>query len=212
MNSFTISPSLDIKTGEYFLNRSIQAFYHSDYSGGGRWKIAGTIENIICTLKNDITPYSANVLQNASLQLENILLDDLPKILEITNENTLTVCVVPRAKMENSYLGNQKYFRSVVSSAVNKIKGYFNGTSYIIRHTDTITTHRAKSGYGGSGDMPYPGITKRTCNISSAVAGKNILLIDDLYTKTVNIDEDAIQALLDKNAKSVMFYAVGKTI
>jgi len=38
------------------------------------------------------------------------------------------------------------------------------------------------------------------------------LLIDDLYTRTVNIDEDAIQALLDKGAHSVAFYAVGRTV
>jgi hypoxanthine-guanine phosphoribosyltransferase len=30
--------------------------------------------------------------------------------------------------------------------------------------------------------MPYPGITKATCTISNEVKGKDILLIDDLYT------------------------------
>ena len=59
--------------------------------------------------------------------------------------------------------------------------------------------------------MPYPGITKATCNISDKVAGKDILLIDDIYTLDVNIDEDAIQALYDMGAKSVRFYAVCKT-
>ena len=41
---------------------------------------------------------------------------------------------------------------------------------------------------------------------------KNILLIDDVYTKDVGIDEDAIQALFDHGAKSVIFYSVGKTL
>lgn len=68
-----------------------------------------------------------------------------------------------------------------------------------------------RSGYGGDGDMPYVGITKATCKISNEVRGKDILLIDDIYTKGVNIDEDAIQALLDNSAKSVIFYAVAKT-
>lgn len=40
---------------------------------------------------------------------------------------------------------------------------------------------------------------------------KDILLIDDIYTKTINIDEDAIQALIESGAKSVTFYAVGRT-
>jgi hypothetical protein len=66
-------------------------------------------------------------------------------------------------------------------------------------------------GYGGDGDMPYVGITKATCKISGDVRGKDILLIDDIYTKGVNIVEDAIQALLDNGPKSVIFYAVAKT-
>lgn len=68
-----------------------------------------------------------------------------------------------------------------------------------------------KSGYGGNGDLPYPGITKNTCRISN-VMGKEILLIDDLYTEGVNIDEDAIQALLENGAQSVIFYSLGKTM
>lgn len=59
--------------------------------------------------------------------------------------------------------------------------------------------------------MPYVGITHDTCNISEEVDGKDILLIDDIYTKDVNIDEDAIQALYDKGAKSVTFYSICKT-
>jgi hypothetical protein len=37
-------------------------------------------------------------------------------------------------------------------------------------------------------------------------------LIDDVYTRTVNIDEDMVQALLSSGANSVTFYAIGKTI
>lgn len=69
-----------------------------------------------------------------------------------------------------------------------------------------------KSGYGGNGNLPYPGITKETCTISDKIKNKDILLIDDLYTAKVNIDEDAIQTLLDKGANSVIFYSLGKTI
>jgi len=66
--------------------------------------------------------------------------------------------------------------------------------------------------YNNNGDTPYPGITISTCDIASDVRGKDILLIDDIYTKTINIDEDAIQALLDSGATSVHFYAIGRTI
>lgn len=61
-------------------------------------------------------------------------------------------------------------------------------------------------------ELPYIGITKETCSISDDVIGQDILLVDDLYTKTVNIDEDCIQALLDKGARSVTFCSIGKTL
>lgn len=202
MNRFTIEAN-------DFLNCDIEAFYHSDYSGGGQWKIDGTIENIICTLKNDITTYSENILQNTSLQLANILRNDLPEILRITQKNNLVVCVVPRAKV--NYRQNQLYFKNTVSVVVDRLDGFTNGTNNITRCIDTQTTHRAKWGFGGNGNLPYPNITNDTCRINDSVINKDILLIDDLYTRTINIDEDAIQALLEKGARSVFFYSIGKT-
>lgn len=95
-----------------------------------------------------------------------------------------------------------------MSDVVDGICDVFdNGTDYMIRHTDTKTNHLRNS----TGVLPYVGITKDTCYISENVIGKNILLIDDVYTKTTNVDEDAIQALLDKGAKNVWFYSIGKT-
>lgn len=199
---------------ENWCEYTVDAFYNSEYHGGGNWKIDGTIENMICTFKNDITPYSNDVLQRAENKLANILIHDLPMILNYMNYSSLVVCVIPRAKRENYYRDNQKLFRYVVQWVINnKLNGFVDGTRYIIRHTDTATTHLAHNPMGnrGTGDMPYKGITKETCNIAN-VRGKNILLIDDLYTKTVGIDEDAIQALYDNGANKVLFYSVGKTV
>ena len=62
------------------------------------------------------------------------------------------------------------------------------------------------------GMEPYPGITNDTCIIETdLIKGKNIILVDDIYTKNVNIDEDCIQALYDAGAKKVVFYAIAKT-
>ncbi len=194
------------------LKTSVNAFYHSDYEGGGNWKIQGTIENLICTFKNDITPYPFMTLLYAQTRLKSILNTDLPEILKFTGLSTLCVCVIPRAKEENTYSENQKLFRKTVQETICNLNGFIDGTYFIIRHTNTKTTHLSRHGNGGDGAMPYPGITKDTCTISDEVVGKNILLIDDLYTKTVNIDEDAIQALFDKGAKSVYFYSIGKTV
>jgi predicted regulator of amino acid metabolism with ACT domain len=162
-------------------------------------------------LKNQFGDTNVPTLQNARNELKKTIEEDLPKIKSLHSNTNLTVCVIPRAKAEGSYSDNQKLFKRVISSVVDKLSGLANGTNYIIRQTNTKTTHMNKSGYGGDGDMPYVGITKATCRISNEVRGKDILLIDDIYTKDVNIDEDAIQALLYSGAKSVIFYAVAKT-
>ncbi|MBR0037362.1 MAG: amidophosphoribosyltransferase [Bacteroidales bacterium] len=195
------------------LQQDITAFYHKNYIGGeGRHRVQGTLENLICTFKNDITPYPQTTLNNAAEMLTQILKADLPEILCISERANLRVCVIPRSKSENSYRSNQLYLRATIQNVVQQLNGFEDGSHDIIRHTDTSTTHLARNGNGGAGELPYVGITKDTCNISNDVIGKDILLIDDLYTKTVNIDEDCIQALLDKGARSVIFYSIGKTV
>ncbi|MBT2563034.1 phosphoribosyltransferase [Pedobacter sp. ISL-68] len=206
MNSFKIYPN-------NYLGQEIQAFYHSDYHGGDAElrNIAGTIENIICTLKNQFQDKTKEALTKAGNNLIQILNGDFLQILQITGKNNLTVCVIPRAKAQKNYTSTQLVFKKAVTITATNLNSFIDGTNYIIRHTDTRTTHMDRSGYGGDGELPYPGITKDTCTISDNVKGKDILLVDDLYTKTVNIDEDALQALLDKGANSVLFYALGKT-
>lgn len=221
MNSFKIlpefswytHPSTNTRQRGRFIAQAIDAYYHADYQGGNddRRRTIGTVENIITTLKNQFQDKNRNILTQAANNLLQILITDLPKILLKTGKKNLTVCVIPRAKAESSYSINQLIFKQVVKQAVGKLIGFNDGTAYIVRHTDTRTTHLDRAGYGGGGDLPYPGITKATCTISPNVKGKDILLIDDLYTKSVNIDEDAIQALLDKGATSVVFYALGNT-
>lgn len=216
MKRFTILSSESTfrgdNSGKKCLSHNVQAFYYDDYVGGGPWKVPGTIENTICTLKNDVTLYAPLILQKACYRLEQILKTELPKVLFATGKSTLRVCVIPRSKKEDSYRPDQLLFRSTIQSVIQSIAGLEDGTYDIIRHTDTRTTHLARNGHGGEGSMPYVGITNDTCNLSDNIMGKNILLIDDLYTKTVNIDEDCIQALYDKGAKEVFFYSIGKTI
>ncbi len=191
----------EIKKNQY-LNKDIQGFYHTHYL---RYKQPGN-PDFLNDLKNTFNDYSNQKLEKATNELYNVLKEDLSQF----NHN-LTICIVPRSKSLNSYSNKQLLFKSVVKKIAKEL-GFNDGTDYIIRHTNTKTTHLARSEYGGSGDMPYPGITKNTCNISVDVQGKDILLIDDIYTNNVNIDEDVIQTLLSYNANSVIFYSVGKTI
>lgn len=213
-SSWYTNPETNDRQLGKFLTKKVQAYYHDDYHGGDPElrDTAGTVENIITTLKNQFKDKSKKVLIQAGKNMITILNKDLPQILWITGLEELVVCAIPRSKAENTYTSVQLFFKIAIQVSVEKLDKFIDGTDYIVRHTDTRTTHMDKSGYGGEGNLPYPGITKETCTISDKVRGKDILLIDDLYTASVNIDEDAIQALFDKGARSVTFYSLGKTI
>ena len=222
MKNFTINggaswytnPETNNRKVGTFLTKKVQAYYHDDYHGGDPElrDTTGTVENIITTLKNQFKDKSKEVLIQAGKNMIAILNKDLPQILRATGLEELVVCAIPRSKAENTYTNVQLLFKKAIEGSVKDLDKFIDGTDYIVRHTDTRTTHMDKSGYGGIGNLPYPGITKDTCTISDKVRGKDILLIDDLYTASVNIDEDAIQALFDNGARSVTFYSLGKTI
>jgi len=194
MNKFIIYANL-------YLRQQIQGYY-TNYTG---YKKPGN-PDYLNDLKNTFNNFSEEKLDKVTNRLYNVLKTDLSKF-----DRYLTICIIPRSKAENTYSYNQLLFKKVIQHVINEL-GFNDGSDYIIRHTDTKTTHLAHTQYGGNGSMPYPGITKDTCDIDTDVKGKNILLIDDIYTKRINIDEDAIQALLDYGVKSVIFYAVGKTV
>ena len=213
-DSWYTNPKTNNRQVGTFLTKKVQAYYHDDYHGGDQElrDTAGTVENIITTLKNQFKDRSTDNLLMAAKFMIRILNADLPQILRMTEKCEFVVCAIPRSKAENTYINEQLLFKKAIQANVKNLNSFIDGTNYIVRHTDTRTTHMDKSGYGGVGNLPYPGITKDTCTISDKVRGKDILLIDDLYTASVNIDEDAIQALFDNGARSVIFYSLGKTI
>lgn len=193
------------------LTRNVQAFYHTNFYGATH----PDNPNYLYKFKNDPQHnWTEYQIRLAIEQLTNALRFDLPQILQSLRLNNITVCVVPRAKAENTYRANQLLFKSTIKVVVDNLTGFNDGTNFILRHTNTKTTHLRQpiEGFNNDGSMPYAGITNATCEISDDVIGKNILLIDDIYTKTVNIDEDAIQALISKGANSVSFYAIGNTV
>jgi predicted amidophosphoribosyltransferase len=193
-----------------YLTQNIQGFYHTHFGGVD----LPNNPNFLYKLKNDPHHnWTTDNLKTAMMDFAKILMIDLPSIQTHLGKSAMTVCVVPRSKADNTYHSNQLLFKATIKQIVNKL-GLIDGTDYIIRHTNTKTTHLKKpmECFNNDGDLPYVGITNATCNISNNVRGKDILLIDDIYTKTVNIDEDAIQALLSKGANSVAFYAIGNTV
>lgn len=199
-------------TRNNYLTQNIQGYYHTDFGGVD----LPNNPNYLYKLKNDPHhKWSDYRIQEAQQQLSRVLLNDLPDVLARVDKNQLTVCVVPRAKADNTYRPNQLLFKTTIRNIVNRLGANFvDGTSFIERHTNTKTTHLRKpmDGFVNDGLEPYPGISIDTCNFSNNINGKDILLIDDIYTKTVNIDEDMVQALLENGANSVTFYAIGNTI
>ena len=215
MKKFIITATKD-DNGVYFLDRDIDGYYHIDYIGYERRNEIENYPMYLLTLKNDLNKnWWDSILNRAKLELLVVLLNELPKILNKVPHDKLVVCVVPRAKSDNYYRKDQLLFKATVKNALNTLNSNFiDGTEYIKRHKNTKTTHlrRPIEGFLNDGPDPYPGISLETCFFSENIKGKNVLLIDDIYTKTVNIDEDMIQALFNCGANTVTFYAIGKTI
>ena len=104
----------------------------------------------------------------------------------------------------------QLYFSLGVSEALNVLKCAENGSYVIKRIKNTTTTHLINTSAENDGARPYPGITKDTCSFNiDRIIGRDIILIDDIYTSGVNVDEDCIQALFDLGAKRIVFYSIG---
>lgn len=208
-------------TKNLYLSQNIKAFY--TYTKGN-YRTDGDFD-FINKLKNDEGNISLKDLEQAKETLLEVFVQieqDFSELLK--EENISTICIVPRARVISNYSNEQLYFLDRIKYIIECIKNAGNewgddynwssiedGTEFILRHTDTKTTHRNNSGEEHL-QKPYKGITKDTCYLSPLIKGKNILLIDDVYTKDCGIDEDCIQAILDNGASKVIFLAIRKTI
>ncbi|MBD3794125.1 MAG: phosphoribosyltransferase [Campylobacterales bacterium] len=189
-----------------YLSQNIRGFYHCDYTNMRERGYSYFLNE----LKNDNRDISSIWLDNAKSKLANILRQELPQVLKKMSWPQADVCVVPRAKPADYYHADQLFFSETVCRVATELRSLSNGCYFIKRHTKTKTTHRHFTDTIGS--MPYPGISQDTCHISNNVHGRNIILVDDIYTKSINIDEDLIQALLDQGVHAVCLYTVAKTV
>ena len=205
MQQFRIEPN-------DYLSYPTRGYFHQYYTGYGR---PGN-PNFINNLKNTFADKSEEVIEDAIDQLKKILVGDLPTIpFPRRGQQSILCMCVPRAKEASFYTSSLQFgFLFAVQTVAKQLNFLENGTECIIRTSNTYTTHLNKpiETYVNDGPRPYKGITKDTCYINKTVVrGRTILLIDDVYTKSVNIDEDCIQALYDCGAKEVVFYAVAYT-
>lgn len=93
-----------------YLSISVDAFYHVEYTGMGK---PGN-PDYLNVLKNTFNDFPDRKLNFAVHQLQIVLREDIPQIRRILGLDTMTVCVVPRAKAENFYHPNQQLFRATV--------------------------------------------------------------------------------------------------
>ena len=212
-----------IEANEY-LDKDTTAYFNYDYIAKEKDDDSESISAVIRLLKNTFNEETVDKLNEAKKRIKDIMVENIPTIIE---ENKLTSCVIiviPRAKKKAEYFRNQLFFIDAVSEAARDIN-CIDGTNCIKRIENTKTTHLGRNvgretvngtipqgEDSNDGDFPYPGILRNTCNIDeSFIKNRDIVLVDDIYTKGINIDEDAIQTLYEYGAKKVVFYSIAKT-
>lgn len=195
-----------------YLRNTLMGYYSIDFLSYGQ---SGVLSFLHILKNNYLSEKGIDLIDakdEASDKIYNFLLDYDKKYKIIEN---MLVCRIPRSK--TYFEESQLYFQQAIKEAValanrNLNNRLIDGIKYITRIKDVATTHLSKNQQEEDDIMPYPGITKDSCSISNEVRGRTILLIDDIYTLYANVVEDCIQALYDKGAKKVIFYAVGRTV
>ena len=188
-----------------FLFHDCTGYFHLYYVGYGR---PGN-PDYLNTLKNIFVSTHPDTLRVASRQAAALMIQDIPKVIDAEGLGEVILMAVPRSKsgMCNWQLGFKAAVRTAVKTLQDNNLPVIDGTDFIFRHTS-----KPVSNFENTGSEPYPGITKDTCDIQNEyLKGRTVILIDDIYTKTVNVDEDCIQALYDAGAARVIFYAVAYT-
>lgn len=202
INKFTIEKNA-------YVERDINGYYHQYYTG---YNQPGN-PDFLNTLKNTFLSILESHLVEARNQVVEILNEDIPQIMRKEGLSNCILICVPRAKSLHSYSKLQLMFKEAVKISAKSIPDTYDGTDCIQRIRNTFTTHlRNAPNIPNDGHKPYPRITIHTCEIDNKLFNdRSIILIDDIYTKSVNVDEDCIQALIDNGAKNVIFYAIGYT-
>jgi len=194
-----------IKSNKY-LKQKANAYYNCEYLG---YQTKGN-PDFINHLKNNSCCRDEIELMKDFVTVCERATKDIAIIKELESLNNAMISVIPRSKSQNYYKTCQMMFKKAIKCVANNLS-IIDGTDVIIRIKDTKTTHDWRR-ENNNGEMPYPGITINTCEIDKQkIYGKDIILVDDIYTEEVNIAEDCIQTLFDYGAKSVILYVIAKT-
>lgn len=188
------------------LGKDIQGYNNCEYVG---YQQKGN-PDFINRLKNTANTHNELDLIQDFIDVAERARKDLETIVSENNMVNPIICILPRSKAEKTYTQSQMMFQKAISCIIKKLN-VIDGSSFIQRVKDTKTTHnwRVERNYG---DMPYKGIAKDTCIFKKdQFKHRDIIVVDDVYTKNVNVAEDFIQTILDFGAKSVTLYVIAKT-
>lgn len=211
--------SFQIGNDEY-LDKQIDVYAHDLYIPYmSRYSRENT--RLILDLKGSNNCNINNVKSRASDIIQNDL-DLIITNLEKYKKNRPTIMAMARSKPDTFWKDYELQFRPTISIALEKSSvklensdeiWMMDGVQFLKRVKETQTTHRARSqNIVNNGPAPYRGITQDTCILNGDINGKYIILIDDIYTPGVYVDEDCIQFLYDKGARDVILYVLGVTI
>lgn len=200
------------------LHRQADCYYVLDYLRYGE----PDNPNFILTLKNTFNEKNIGELNQAKQRVKDILVRWAPAVMQDAGLTSCTMVCIPRAKALNTYTDRQCFLLAGVSEAARALPNVEDGTGAIVRTVNTRTTHlkkptdRVTAGGGrepNDGDTPYAGITKATCRFDpSLIQRRSIILVDDIYTAGVNVDEDCVQALYDHGADKVVLFTLSRTV
>lgn len=185
----------------------VDGYFHDEYYGMSSPNNRIRFVNV---LKNDYQNASPDEIRFAEVTLAAAIRNDLARITQ--HYGPLTLVGVPRSKRESSYPWSKMGLKRALRRAVSENPLLSDGLDFIVRKRDTLCTHRSYWGCGGDGEGPRPGLIEDTCFLSPEIEGRDILLVDDIYTPHCGIDEDAICAVLNAGARSVVFFAIGYTV
>ena len=200
-----------------YLTTETTGYYSTEYTRFGRTlnPRADEISEHLRTCKNRFNDKTIDELTDAQALIP-ILKAALSTIQKKENFEKPCIINVPRAKRPEMYFDAQLLFSKFVCEA-SELANF----PYIeaLRVKNTKTTHIKDERFGmvfkqkiDEQPKPYPGISRETCQIKGDIQGKNIILVDDIYTRNANIDEDFVQFLYNQGANRVILYCVGAVL
>ena len=126
-----------------FLDGDVDLYFHDLYYG---FSSAENTIKYVNYLKNDRRTFDKLIAARED-RAAAVLAADLAELVGVYGP--LTGCGVPRSKREDAYPPEKMGLKRAIRKAIAMNPDLSDGLDYIVRHTNTLCTHRSYWGYGG---------------------------------------------------------------